>query len=143
MRALVRREYRDPIVASALRSILPLSTPISPETTAALIREWVDAHTTFVRDPANVELLISPVEQLTTIRTLGSTSGDCDDVALLAATLGLASGLRARFVVVGRSTFEHVFTVVGDGTRWWEIDTTRPFQDIPAALQRNVFTTEV
>lgn len=143
MRALVRHDVAEPIVTEATAAIVGAER--HPETQAALIRSWVDDHSTFVRDPAELELLVAPALQLTTIRTLGSASGDCDDVATLAATLGLAVGLRARFVVVGRHHFEHVFTVLGDsaGRRWWELDTTRPYQTVPAALQRHVFTIEV
>lgn len=144
MRALVRREYRMPIVRDTAAAIVR-GVEDSPEASAALIRRFLTDRMTFRRDPRGIELLIAPTHQLTTIRIMGRGSGDCDDVALLGAALGLAAGLRARFVVVGRRSYEHVFTVLGDaaGRRWWELDTTRPFQTIPAALQRNVFTVEV
>lgn len=144
MRALVRREHALPIVRQTAIGIVK-SAALHPEASAALIRQWIGDHVAFVRDPRGVELLTAPATLLTTIRTTGSASGDCDDVAILAAALGLAIGMRARFVAVGRSHFEHVFTVLGDpsGRHWWELDTTRPFQDVPAELQRTVFTTEV
>lgn len=144
MRALVRREYGLPIVRETAVALVR-GTGTHSEAQAALIRRFLDEHVSFLRDPRGIELLTAPATQLTTIRTLGSASGDCDDVAVLGAALGLAVGLRARFVVVGRQQFEHVFTVLGDpsGRSWWEVDTTRPFQSIPAELQRNVFTVEV
>lgn len=144
MRALVRREYGLPIVRDTAAAIVR-GTGVNSEAQAALIRRFLVDHISFLRDPRGIELLTAPATQLTTIRSMGSASGDCDDVAVLGAALGLAIGLRARFVVVGRSQFEHVFTVLGDpaGRSWWELDTTRPFQTIPAELQRNVFTVEV
>lgn len=141
MRALVRREYRDPLVVQTAHSIVPPGS--SAETAAALIRQWLELHTSFQRDPADLELIYAPTNQLTTIRTGGTSSGDCDDVAVLGAALALAVGLRARFIVVGRSNFEHVFTVVGDGRQYFELDITRPNQTVPRELQTNVFTVEV
>lgn len=142
MRQLARRECILPIVRGTAVAIT-IGAGANREAQAGLIRRFLSEHCAFVRDPADIELLTAPAVQLTTIRQTGMTPGDCDDVAVLAASLALAIGLRARFVAVGRRAFEHVFTVVGDGRHWWELDVTRPFQDIPEELQRNVLTLEV
>lgn len=145
MRRLVLAEFMAPIVRETAVGIARSSGP-DAQAQAALIRQWLEEHTTFVRDPRTIELLTAPAYQLTTIRTIGTSHGDCDDVAMLGAALGLAIGLRARFVALGRvPSFEHVFTALGDpsGRHWWELDITRRHQAIPRELQANVLTVEV
>lgn len=94
------------------------------------IRKWLDAHIRFIRDPAGLELLHRPDWQLLQIAKKAYISVDCDDVAVLAAALGKAIGIRARYVVIGfqggRGPFAHVYTeLYGTGGRWREIDITR------------------
>lgn len=104
---------------------------------ARAIRAWVEDHTVFLRDPFGVELLHDPAVLVVAILTKGLVHVDCDDVAMLAAALGMAAGLRARFTVVGfdspKSPFRHVWTDLSDprGTpRWIEMDVTRPAQGL-------------
>jgi len=145
MRQVTRASLRIPIVRITAVAIVRTAGS-SPEASAALIRAWLDEHTTFVRDPNGLELVTTPDRQLRQIAAMGAAPGDCDDVAVLGAALGLAVGLRARFAVVGRAQgFEHVFTALGDpaGRQWWELDITRPAQDIPVALMQRTLSVEV
>ncbi len=107
-------------------------------TTIARIRLYLERRVRFVRDPRYMEAVHDPRQLLTTIRARGFCAGDCDDVATVAAALGLSIGLRARFVAIGRAAFEHVYAELADpaGGPWRDIDTTRPWQTIPAAYQR-------
>lgn len=145
MRHLARSSAALPIVRETAVDLVRRSTPLAIESQVHHIREFLRRHVSFVRDPRHVEALHTPHWLLSTIRTEGSVQGDCDDVALLGATLGLSVGLPARFVALGRDDYEHVFAALGrpDGRQWWELDVTRPWQTVPAELQRNVLTLEV
>lgn len=112
----------------------------------ALIREWLQGFTQFVRDPIGLEWVMTPMAQLEALDQHGIIQGDCDDVAVLGAALGMAIGLRARFITIGNARqFVHVFAVLGDpsGRQWWELDITRPMQNIPTALTQQTLPIEV
>jgi transglutaminase-like putative cysteine protease len=65
----------------------------------------------------------------------GRIAADCDDIATLAAALGLALGLRARLLVVefaGQDGFGHIWTALAvPGGEWIDCDPTRPIQTPP------------
>lgn len=119
MRSLARGARRDARVVTAARNATAAS--VSPTVQAQLLRSWLLAHTQFQADPATVELVRTPLEQLTRIARTGVMRGDCDDVAVLGAALALALGLRARFVVLGfgaaNAPYQHVYAeaVTPDG----------------------------
>jgi transglutaminase-like putative cysteine protease len=144
MRRLVRSSLAEPLVRfTAAQIVRGLGGELEQ---ARAIAEWLGSHVEFLRDPRGVEYLTDPAKLLRGGYARGVVQGDCDDVAMLAAALGMAVGLRARFVVLGRHPwpdgFEHVYTMLGDpsGRRWLELDPTRPFQGIdPAYLQRRAF----
>lgn len=89
---------------------------------ARTLFKWVRRHVRYVRDPVGLETVQDPA---VTIR-LGS--GDCDDSAVLLATLAQTAGLQVRFVVVGPSVNQavHVYTQLLVGGRWLNADTTTP-----------------
>lgn len=101
------------------------------------IRRWLGNRFRFLRDPEGVELLRTPDALLDDIARGGYTSGDCDDAAVLGAALGRAAGLPARFVVFGwagsEGPFTHVFAELGagPGSRWIDLDVTRPRRRLP------------
>lgn len=133
MQQIVRQSLALPLVRHTASSVVTGLNGRNTVAQAQAIRGWVDHHTVFLRDPRGTELLHTPLWLLREIGRQGFGQVDCDDVAMLAAALGMAIGLRARFALVGRGHgFEHVFTELGDpaGRRWIEQDTTRPSQDL-------------
>lgn len=101
------------------------------------VRAWLDAHWREVPDPYGVELVRSPEMLLTQYHTTTVMSGDCDDVATLAASLALALGLAPRYVAVsfGPSHIpSHVFAEIENpahpGT-WVDMDVLRPAGPLP------------
>jgi len=97
-----------------------------------------------------VEMLHGPAWQVQQIRARGIVQVDCDDVAMLAAALGKAVGLRARFVVVGfdsrTAPYRHVWAELSPRARvpmWSEMDVTRPAQGLPFDRIARVFNFEV
>ncbi len=102
-------------------------------TQSRVLADFVGIHCDFLADPYHAEALHDPVWTLGQILTRQYVQVDCDDVASLAAALGLAIGLRARFVVVGFGSspsvpFRHIWTeLAGPRSRQWvPVDPTRP-----------------
>lgn len=102
---------------------------------ALRLRDWLDRHFIFVRDPHDVELLTTPGEQLRQIAGTGAAYGDCDDVALLGAALAQAGGLPVHYVLYGfgppPTSFSHIFAEVPTPNGVVDLDVTRPAQNIP------------
>lgn len=102
---------------------------------ALRLRDWIDRHFIFVKDPSHVELLTTPAEQVKQIATTGSAYGDCDDAAVLAAALAQAGGLPVRYVLFGfgplPTNFSHIFAEVPTTAGVVDLDVTRPHQNVP------------
>ena len=134
MRSRVIASIAHPVVREVAVSIASQAGSKNGTEQAVAIRHYVEGHTQFLRDPDGAELLHDPVWQVRRILTQGTVYADCDDVAMLAAALGKAVGLRARFVVVGfheNGPLQHVWTELRSpaGGPWVELDTTREAQN--------------
>ncbi len=137
MRRLVRASYRSPLLRETGAAIVGAS---STDTEAAQrIRSWLEAYTVFEEDPVGIETIRSPDLMLGIIECGGIAAGDCDDVAVLGAALGLAVGLPARFVLLAfqdPGLYSHVFTELITAAGPVELDTTRPAQMPPDIVIR-------
>jgi hypothetical protein len=147
MRGMVIREFLNPIVRLTAAQIVTGTGGQDALEQAYLIREFLSAHTEFLRDPDGVEMLHGPVWQLQQIQNTGIVSVDCDDVAMLAAALGKSIGLRARFVVVAfgsaHAPYQHVWAELGRGNRWVDMDVTRPAQGLSFASISRTLTQDL
>lgn len=88
----------------------------------------------FVPDPRGVELLKSPHVMLNEWRLSGEATGDCDDAAILSASVALAMGLRVRWILLAftpSGPYKHVYAEAWDRGRWVDFDVTRPAQFPP------------
>lgn len=65
--------------------------------------------TRFVFDPTRKEALTTPLLMLKDIQERGITSGDCDELATLFATMLSAIGHRPKFVFGGDNGWQHVW----------------------------------
>lgn len=136
MKQEARRALRNPLTIRAAGTIIPAdaSAPVG----IAALRSWLSSVVAFMPDPAGVELLRTPDYLLRLIQEDGKARGDCDDVATLAAALGLAAGYPARFTLYAFGEllpFTHVFCELYTLCQGWiELDTTRPAQ-MPPGLQ--------
>lgn len=130
MKFLTLAGVRDPLT-SELASRIIQRAPTYTDRILAL-RGWLLRRVYFQPDPPEVTERIKTVREMITEAVTGrAVYGDCDDVAVLAAALGRVVGVPARFVVVRfrqAGPFLHVFTELFDGSRWIEMDVTRPFQ---------------
>lgn len=127
---LVRVYRRHPFVRQLA---IELTTPLAAKDfrqEAIRIWDFVRTYIRYVRDIRDVETLQSP---LVTVR---NRAGDCDDQAILIASLVQAIGHPVRFVAMGFQPrlYSHVIaeTLVGD--EWLPMETTvaRPFGWEPA-----------
>lgn len=86
------------------------------------IFDYVQNNIRYVRDIAGVETLHYP-EQV-----MAQEHGDCDDKAVLLASLLAAVGHPTRFVAVGfkPGMFSHVFVDTRYGPGWLSLDATEP-----------------
>lgn len=146
MRAMVYREFMSPVVRLTAGDIVAGLGKDGVEQSHA-IRDWIDSHTEFLRDPDGVEMLHGPVWQIQHIRKHGIVRLDCDDVAMLSAALGKAVGLRARFTVLafGGGGYRHIFTELSPRgvNAWVDMDVTRNSQILPASGISRAFHKEV
>lgn len=79
----------------------------------------------YVRDIRGVETLATPT------RTLQYGQGDCDDQAVLLASLLESIGHPTRFVAIKGNVlgpFVHVYTETKIGNKWYPVETTEKFQ---------------
>lgn len=87
---------------------------------ALAIGDFVQAKVRYLRDPNGIEYLQSPVDLIEQI-TRGEAQGDCDDMALLTATLLLSIGHEPYFRAVRYQGFtgpyNHIYVVVYEQDR--------------------------
>jgi len=143
MKELAARGACAPAVREAAREIVGASTAA---TAAGRIRDYLDANVRFQFDPPGVELIRTPELLLAEIHCRGGAAGDCDDVAVLGAALGLAAGFSATYVLVGfhdTDPFEHVYAELGTGSGAVELDTTKPAHLPPGLEIRRVGRREI
>lgn len=85
------------------------------------IHNWVQSNIQYVKDVNGVETLATPT------KTLEFGKGDCDDQAVLLASLLESIGHPTRFVAIKLQPFGpfvHVFTETKIGPRWYPLETT-------------------
>jgi transglutaminase-like putative cysteine protease len=85
----------------------------------------------FVRDEIRYVRDVNEVETLHTAeKVLEQLSGDCDDKAILAASLLESIGHPTRFIAAGRGMtrgeFEHVYIETRYGDKWLSLECTEP-----------------
>ena len=126
MARIATRSARSAEVREAAAEIVG---PSSGARAADRVRDFLAANIRFQFDPPGVELIRTPELLLAQIRCDGVAVGDCDDVAVLGAALGMARGLRATYVLLAfhdTDPYEHVYTELVTESGPVELDTTRP-----------------
>lgn len=148
MQVLVNQSLTDPVVINTAKSIVRFLPERDYPMFVDAIREFLSQRVLFCKDPRGVELLHTPRYMLDTIASRFYLQADCDDAAILAAALGKALGLRARFVALGfsvsgifgrfqRVPLSHVYTEIGlPSGEWIPIDTTRAPYAVPPPASR-------
>lgn len=134
MRRVARRAAADPVIVAAAVDAVRHVDGRDRRALALAIRDWLATRIAFLADPAiDGDVLRTPRHLVGEVALYGRARGDCDDVATLAAALGLAVGLRARYVVLAwgrpgdvRAPWRHVYAELWTGDGWQELDVTAP-----------------
>lgn len=146
MRAMVRQSVSNPqfpscaahVVNEAHRLLVDNARERDTQSQIATVVAFVRRVWYFVDDPIDldddgIELLKWPAELLHEWRHTGRMSGDCDDAALMCATLLCAVGIRSNLTTVAwedpegdDEPFAHVLTEAFDGEQWHALDVTQP-----------------
>lgn len=122
MGQVVRAAVRDPRLAvrnQALEIVRGLPSKAWRAEVEA-VYHWVVDNIRFVKDIRNIETVQFPAQ------TLQYGQGDCDDQAVLIASLLEAIGHPTRFIAVGfrPGLFSHVLTQTKIGDKWVSLETT-------------------
>lgn len=100
---------------------------------------WVQMNVTYENDPIDIEHITYPSKMIQEKLRDGYTSGDCDDHALLLASLLLSVGVPARFKVISQdplSDYHHIYIEAFDDSigKWIPLDAIyknfRPGQEV-------------
>lgn len=124
MRGLVDAGQLDPLIRHIAVSVISDAPERSGPAELGALLEWVRAGVRFVRDPLDAEYIQSPAWLAQRIFEGGQAVGDCDDMAVLFATLAEAVGYPTRFAVVApdAGAFSHVYVEAYVDGAWTPAD---------------------
>lgn len=114
---LAKLRGSDPRVRDVARAIILESNTDSHDFSgeARAIGSWVQKNIHYLRDVSGEELIIDPLTLLDQ-SSRGEAAADCDDQALLSATLLISIGAQPYFCAVRYSEddgpYDHIYTVV-------------------------------
>lgn len=124
MSQVVRAAVRDPRMAARLKAMEIVRGLPDKAWRAEMeaIYYWVNENIRFVKDIRGVETIQFPAQ------TLEFGQGDCDDQAVLIASLLESIGHPTRFVAVGfkPGLYSHVLAETKIGKNWIPLETTEP-----------------
>jgi transglutaminase-like putative cysteine protease len=135
MRSLVHDAIRDPQqrIRETAGKIIGQSGFVEQ---IRAIQNFVQTNIRYIHDPPELELVQTPQY------TLQHRMGDCDDQAVLVASLLTAIGHPSRFVAVGLNggPLSHVLTQTLIGTQWVGVETIipKPLGWMPPATSRYI-----
>lgn len=117
----------------AATQLIQSSLVPDPEMFVPALRHWIDKSVTIVDEFE--ELLISPCLLIRDIFLNGLAFGDCDDIAMLSASILASIGARVRFLAVfpqEDGSFAHVITqyIFPSDSGWRDFDATIPFEPV-------------
>ncbi len=134
---LVHRSVQDPEMRKLALRITSKCPERDGTCEARAIYDYVKANVRYTGDIAPIKFPNGDVEGIdlyqSARRTLEMNGGDCDDQAIVLATLLSLNGITARLRVMKEDKagdYSHIFTVAGlpktAPTRWTALDTTLP-----------------
>lgn len=96
----------------------------------ASIFSWAMERFSYVEDPADKELFISPRRQLEEIANTGTVHGDCDDASLLVASLLGSVGYNTKIGLLDTDfdgEIDHAIACIETSSGWIDLDLTCKF----------------
>lgn len=126
LRQYVTQSQTSQLAHAAVQAALESTPEKHPGAEVAALLGWVRNHYRYLQDPVEVELVHDPRYLLRQIESHGYFMGDCDDAAVLLATLLETAGYPTRFLVQGKTgeSFSHVLVEVDLSGTWTPIDLT-------------------
>lgn len=121
MRRLIDAWRTDPAVLQTVASLVYTQPEKMDFSEASAIFGYVQGGIRYLRDPAGIESIASPVA------TMGRQAGDCDDQVVLLGTLLEAAGYPVRLVIASYGepgAWEHVYLQALLGGQWVDMDPT-------------------
>lgn len=124
MRSLVRRGKKTPAIRQTAVELTRGLMQKDYVSELRTIHKFVRDNIRYVRDIREVETLQTPE------RTLLNRAGDCDDKAVLVASLLESINHPTRFVAIGlqNNPYSHVYAETLIGNRWVTVETTEPVE---------------
>lgn len=132
MRRLVRQGVADRLTVESAQAIVRACPQRDARCEALKLRAWLARYFRFVRDPARQETLRPARLLLEQQKRDGVASGDCDDAAVLGASLAASIGFQPFAMVTGRrpgAPYQHVYSVLPlapYSSGFVDLDVTRP-----------------
>lgn len=123
-----RKERVDPTVRAKVHELTASCAPTDQACKAAALYSFVKSRLDYVPDPEDIEAVGLASYHLANVAAFGRSEGDCDDGAVLLATLGAAAGFPVRYAVASfRDDLElhHVWTEFRVNGKWVNLDTFR------------------
>lgn len=119
----VRKFSGHPEIIDFSRTLVLGCVPRDQRCEIQTIHDFVGHHARFVQDPINRETITTPLKFLDDIETKGRTTGDCDELSTLEASLLAAIGIepRFRFGGEGREMY-HVWVQAKLGNEWFDLE---------------------
>lgn len=110
---------------------------------AQVIKGWLARVWRFVDDPTQQETLRDPLAMLMEYTSGGVIMGDCDEAAILGATLGMAVGMGAQLIAIALPNatikpppFVHVYATLLTNTGGVvSLDVTKPRGPVPPTVR--------
>lgn len=137
MTGLIDAAVDSPVIVTFARQLAAADVTRNQVSQANVIRSWLARVWRYVDDPNDRELLRDAPAMLREYAVHHVVYGDCDEAAVLGASLGKAIGLSAQLVALGFDTdaaqrFQHVYAqLLTDGGQVVELDVTKPRGPIP------------
>ncbi len=140
MESVRRRREVEPYIRECATRILRGVPDHDQQAQAARLLDFVKTKVIYVLDPVGTEYITDPVIMLRDIRRRGEARGDCDDHALLLASLLGSVGVEARCAAVklkdqlpeGEDYYNHVIAQAYIGGEWIDLDPCAKRQPQPA-----------
>jgi hypothetical protein len=107
------RGERSTLVRHQTEEVVRQLQPKAYDSEILAIRDWCATHLRYVNDPIATEWVKDPERMVQEIRATGKSTCDCDEIALLIATMARQLGREVEWVTVGfGSGWQHVFARV-------------------------------
>lgn len=145
MQRVIDGAMDDPLVVSTARALAAADGPMQQLGAAVRIRAWMQRAWRFVEDPLTREHLEDAGYLLRQYQQLAYIPGDCDEAAILGATLGKAVGLTATLTVLafdtgdtaGTPRYSHVFaSLLTTAGQVITLDITKPSHPVARVVRQ-------